>query len=241
MIDASRRATTYMLGSIGKVRYVFRSRLLAVIVFICLLILNSTLRMPVHAAQRNADYQPLGYWAHICVLAREGTDETITFASDDTWADYQCGYVPANSQGDLSPISQDPALRPGSIECAFIQRYSGEWQSIIPIDGNYQAGEGTGQTQIAVRAAFSTQVAAMDCGSLWQWIDEQNTINGFTSYTSGGGTGGGGACSDCGGTGGGGAIAPPKAHKAQKPLIKSKKHSAVAHCTAQHHPKGCKK
>lgn len=81
-------------------------------------------------------------------------------------------------------------------------------------------------------SSHDTDSAAIDCGSTWQWIDQQNAMAGFPTAAYGG-SGGGGGCGNCGGGGvGGGGVVKPKPHKAQKP---------APVCTKQHHPKGCRK
>jgi len=89
-------------------------------------------------------YQRLGDWAHVDVVYRYSTHETITFSADDDWAQrtrqnfvgsgqfgLRCFYP--NHTGDPSlDCNDDPTQgavsRPGSLTCAFIQRYNGYWE-----------------------------------------------------------------------------------------------------------------
>src|SRR5437868_5755392 len=79
---------------------------------------------PGHVA--HADYN-LGYWNHKCVVQSTYSDETITFVSDDTWANYTCYSVLNAYDSPYTPFPTN-ADRPGVIQCAFIHRYgSGYW------------------------------------------------------------------------------------------------------------------
>jgi hypothetical protein len=70
---------------------------------------------------------PLGYWNHKCVVQSTLSDETITYTSDDTWADGMCTTALATSS-TLVPFPTNDA-RPGYIQCAFIHLYgSGLWR-----------------------------------------------------------------------------------------------------------------
>jgi hypothetical protein len=158
-------------------------------------------------------YQRLGDWNHVDVVYRYGTDETITFASDDTWArqvrevfvrsgafGLRCIYP--NLSGDPSldcneGPSHGPVSRPGWITCAFIQRYNGYWQMLADY-----SNIGVGQSLIAIRDDSSTLASDNDCSTIYQWTIRQNTMNGFLPPTTAGG-------------GGGVAILPPQ-HKAQQ-------------------------
>jgi len=175
----------------------------------------------VHAATPASfpSYQRLGDWAHVDVVYRYGTDETVTFSSDDYWAKQvresvvasgsfglRCFYP--NYTGDPSlDCNDDPSQgaesRPGSVYCAFIQRYDGYWQYLLDY-----TNIGVGQSLIAVRDDGSTYSTNNDCDSLFVWTLRQNNANGFPPSEASGGGGGGG--------GGGVTITPPQ-HAAQHP------------------------
>jgi hypothetical protein len=111
----------------------------------------------------------LGTWNNVCVVQNESNPETITFASDDTWAQDRCAW-------DLEPPTDDVpfpsnAPRPGSIQCAFIQDDAGLWSQFF----DYGAPH-SGTAQIAVRAPYWSEAAA-DCTYYQGWIQQQNAGN----------------------------------------------------------------
>jgi Bacterial SH3 domain len=164
-------------------------------------------------------YQRLGDWNHVDVVYRYGTDETITFASDDTWArqvrevfigsgafGLRCIYPNFSGNPSLDcneDPSQGPVSRPGWVTCAFIQRYNGYWQMLVDY-----TSIGVGQSLIAIRDDGSTPTSGNDCSAIYEWTIRQNTMNDFLPPATTGGGGGGG--------GGGVAVLPPQ-HKAQQP------------------------
>jgi len=114
-------------------------------------------------ATANAPHDtPLGYWNHKCVVQSTNSDETITYDSDDTWAEGMCANVLAASS-TLMPFPTNNA-RPGSIQCAFIHLYgSGLWREF----SNY-ANPPSGDEQIAMRSTYWGDAAA-DCASIANW------------------------------------------------------------------------
>jgi len=119
-------------------------------------------------ATANAPHDiPLGYWNHKCVVQSTSTDETITYTSDDTWAQGMCASALATSS-TLVPFPTNNA-RPGYIQCAFIHLYgSGLWREF----SNY-ANPPSGDEQIAVRSTYWSDAAA-DCANIRRWTDQQN-------------------------------------------------------------------
>ena len=105
---------------------------------------------------------PLGYWNHKCVVQSTLSDETITYTSDDTWANGMCTTALATSS-TLVPFPTNDA-RPGYIQCAFIHLYgSGLWREFT----NY-AHPPSGDAQIAVRSTNWSD-AASDCANFRSW------------------------------------------------------------------------
>ena len=133
--------------------------------------------------------QGLGAWKDVCVVQREYHDETITFASDEKWADQQCvRWLSNDQQGNPSPwviFPHDQASptgysRPGLIVCAFVFTYSGAWQEITTSSGSY-----VGSAQIAIRDTGGNFYGDHDCADLRSWTFVQNANNGVSSTTGG--------------------------------------------------------
>ncbi len=204
-----------------------RDRSLGYRALYALALLLAVVALPVSAVRAatpgvSPRYQELGAWNHVDVVYRYGTDETITFASDDTWAravreDFVNGgafglrCIYPNLSGDPTLDCQDdpsqgPVSRPGWIACAYIQRYSGYWQELTDY-----SNVGVGQSLIAIRDDNSTSATGADCASIYQWASDQDAMNGFPAPVTEvlGGGGGGGA--------GGSVTVLPPPHKAQHP------------------------
>ena len=114
---------------------------------------------------------PLGYWNHKCVVQSTSTDETVTYTSDDTWANRMCATVLAVANSPYVPFPTD-AARPGYIQYAFIHLYgSGLWREF----SNY-ANPPSGDAQIAVRCTYWSDAAA-DCANIASWTAQQNAAN----------------------------------------------------------------
>lgn len=154
--------------------------------------------LPTTARAATPQDQGLGTWKDVCVVQREYHDETITFASDETWADQECvRWLSNDQQGNASPwvifphdqSSPTGYNRPGLIVCAFVFTYSGAWQELTPSSGAY-----SGSAQITIRDTGGNYYGAHDCASLRSWAFVQNVKSGAPS-TGGnrGGEGGGGA------------------------------------------------
>jgi hypothetical protein len=125
------------------------------------------------AAQATADAPhdtPLGIWNNKCVVQSTTSDETVTWDSDNTWAQGMCAnFLAGNSTYVPFPTNN---ARPGSIQCAFIRLYgSGLWREF----SDY-ANPPSGDAQIAVRAT-SWGDAASDCASIADWTAQQNAGN----------------------------------------------------------------
>src|SRR5919201_890996 len=97
---------------------------------------------------------PLGIWNNKCVVESTNSDETITWDSDDTWAQGTCAnFLAANSTYVPFPTNN---ARPGSIQYAFIHLYgSGLWREF----SDY-ANPPSGDEQIAVRSTYWSDAAA---------------------------------------------------------------------------------
>jgi hypothetical protein len=103
----------------------------------------------------------LGIWNHVCVVESMTSAETITFASDDTWAQGECAWVLSPPTSDVAyPVT---APRPGSIQCAFI-RNDGQWTQFFDY-----LNPPSGDAQVAVRAP-SWDDAASHCAYYQGWI-----------------------------------------------------------------------
>jgi len=78
------------------------------------------------SAQSRVSDANLGLWANTCRIQRSNSDETVTFASDGSWATQACGNVLAALPNTYIPYPLNYP-RPGEVSCAYIYTYGGYW------------------------------------------------------------------------------------------------------------------
>jgi hypothetical protein len=121
---------------------------------IVIVLLGINLAPTAHAASpRHKPHYGIGTWNYTCITYREGTDESVTFASDDTWANHTCNWWLSHQYDTWTTVRcaygncDGDDYRPGNVHLALIYRYTGVWRDIT----NLIPDIGVGSAWVAVR------------------------------------------------------------------------------------------